>query len=529
MGNFYSGTKQASKDLLEGPSNNHTNYGPNGPIGVGALFIPVGDFFNATVFYLYTSINIVSSVAGDTLFLPVDLIYMNNFSIEQTLKQRDIKSLVQHYKNSKITEPPLIAAIVKTQHDTLNTLLQRDPKSVNTLGPLGYSPLFYAALLGDTWSIDRILSAGGELTPSYAAITLLYLGDASSFTYLFDRIKIDPSQSAPKGIFHSSNLLTAALRAKHPALAKQFIELNGVDLNYKESDGTTPLLLAINSSDINITATLLEHGASAHNDLLTKAALHQENLAFFDMLLQHGALPPPNAILLAVDRNDLNLTKRLIKMGVNINATYEYSSQNTALHLAALRNNPDMIRLLVVSGIDVNIRNSRGTTPLYEAIESKNPEAVRTLLDLGADPEIPFMSASAGPIKPLEKALKPLPDYEKDPEASRKRRAIIAMLIPQSAITYGTLIQAVHAGDVDTISFLIDYGIDPNAGIAIYYAKDSDVLNLLVDHGADGADRKRFVECVTQWKQMFANTYYSGTPEENCEYHCQKRTEGRCP
>ncbi len=529
VGDPYSGVRQAGESFANGPKKPDTNYGPNGPIGVGALFIPIGEFFRGTGFYLYTTVDLIGSAAGDTLFLPFDLIYVDDFKTAQALEHRDIQTLTQYYQDGTLTEPPLISAIARGDHQRIDALLRNDPGTVGIADPLGYTPLFHAAVAGDAKSLDAILASGGSLAPYYAAVALIYMGDTPTLNTLFERLPPDPDQIAPKGAFHGSNLLTAALRAERPALAERLIRSGAVNLDHEDTDGISPLILTIRAGDLNLTALLLKSGASAKNDRISEAAIYQEDPAFFNLLTPYGITLPADAIAQAVDRDDLNLTRRLISMGADLNVRKKYMSEYTALHLAAFRNNPDMIRLLVQSGMDVNIRNERGGTPLWKAVDSRRVEAVRTLLELGADPEIPFISASSGPITPLQRALRPIPDYETDPDAAEKRRAVIALLLPQSTTTYATLVRAVQADDVDTVSLLIDRGIKPNPGIAIYYAEDPAVRDLLARYGADARDRERFVKCVADWKRMFANVYYSGTPEENCEYHCQEHTDGRCP
>jgi uncharacterized protein len=61
----------------------------------------------------------------------------------------------------------------------------------------------------------------------------------------------------------------------------------------------------------------------------------------------------------------------------------------TALHYAAYRGSLSMVKLLLAAGAPVNTMDDRGLTPLMMAANSrnKNPEVVRLLLDRGADVE----------------------------------------------------------------------------------------------------------------------------------------------
>lgn len=61
------------------------------------------------------------------------------------------------------------------------------------------------------------------------------------------------------------------------------------------------------------------------------------------------------------------------------------SDGNTALHVAAKMNEPDLITFLVVKGADTELKNNEGDTPLHVAINVDAYESARVLTSLGAD------------------------------------------------------------------------------------------------------------------------------------------------
>ena len=80
------------------------------------------------------------------------------------------------------------------------------------------------------------------------------------------------------------------------------------------------------------------------------------------------------------------------KPGVNLNV--QNPSGNTPLHFAAINRNSRVIKLLVESGADPKIRNSKGKSPLYHAVDqlgNKPSKAESEAVDLliGPDSEIP--------------------------------------------------------------------------------------------------------------------------------------------
>ena len=57
----------------------------------------------------------------------------------------------------------------------------------------------------------------------------------------------------------------------------------------------------------------------------------------------------------------------------------------TPLHLAAARNNKNIIPILLEAGADINCTNQRGDTPLHRAAAWGNKNIIPILLEAGAD------------------------------------------------------------------------------------------------------------------------------------------------
>ena len=75
---------------------------------------------------------------------------------------------------------------------------------------------------------------------------------------------------------------------------------------------------------------------------------------------------------------------RLLDEGV-ISLQYRDKNGLSLLHLAAVANQPELIRFLVQEGLPVDVRDPRGNTPLHYAAYYGKLRAVKTLLALGAD------------------------------------------------------------------------------------------------------------------------------------------------
>jgi ankyrin repeat protein len=127
-------------------------------------------------------------------------------------------------------------------------------------------------------------------------------------------------------------------------------------------------------------------------------AVYRDNVEAVDMLLRAGAKSAPNRegmtpLAMAALYGNAQVVDRLLKSGGDAKALGP--NGETMVMFAARNGNPDVIRLLVEAGANVNAREPlRGTTALMWAVEQRHPEAVAALLKAGADPAA--RSAGAG-------------------------------------------------------------------------------------------------------------------------------------
>jgi ankyrin repeat protein len=84
------------------------------------------------------------------------------------------------------------------------------------------------------------------------------------------------------------------------------------------------------------------------------------------------------------DRN-IEAVKVHIQEGTDINQMGSYAIEGSALHVAVRSGQPDIARLLIESGAEVDIRDNSDFTPLHNAAWNGNLEMVKLLLDAGAN------------------------------------------------------------------------------------------------------------------------------------------------
>ena len=76
---------------------------------------------------------------------------------------------------------------------------------------------------------------------------------------------------------------------------------------------------------------------------------------------------------------------------------------NTSLHLAAIFEKKEacLVKHYIKSGIDINIKNSQGNTPLHLAIQNGGVEVMKYLVENGAD----INAINFHSVSPLQLAL----------------------------------------------------------------------------------------------------------------------------
>lgn len=145
-------------------------------------------------------------------------------------------------------------------------------------------------------------------------------------------------------------------------LVKQLVEEDRELVNAKNNNGTAPLHYASSGKHLDIQKYLIEKGADVNakeRDLSTP--------------LHYAAV-----------RNHQEGASLLIAKGANINALD--NEKHTPLHLAAQYGIKDIVSVLTKCGANLEIKDDYGRTPLVlGSMERGNPDVIRILLDAGAD------------------------------------------------------------------------------------------------------------------------------------------------
>jgi ankyrin repeat protein len=174
---------------------------------------------------------------------------------------------------------------------------------VNATGMYGRTPLYYAALYGESNIVTYLLNNGadpkkgaswkGDDTPLHVSAEKGHIGCVEAL--LVRGVPVDIRNSANQTPLHD------AARNRHPDVVKLLLD-HGADIDATDKMGTTPLEYPSGSfenhqSNYQVTVeVLLAHGADVrHVDRNGETALHESvfmgNAKVVAILLDHGADP----------------------------------------------------------------------------------------------------------------------------------------------------------------------------------------------------------------------------------------------
>lgn len=200
------------------------------------------------------------------------------------------------------------------------------------------------------------------------------------YQYFIDK-GVNPNTADEEG---NTPLLNAASRNKLEVI--KFLAEKTKDINHTNNEGYSALTLAIQDNSGKVVDYLISEGATTAvldkdgNNLVYYLFSARGNTRDFDdkvSALRKAGLdftqsqPDERTVWhLAMDKNDLNLLKKVQAFGADINA--KDGQGNTVLHYAAMKSSDtDILKYLIANGADVNSTTEFGETAYELAQENE--------------------------------------------------------------------------------------------------------------------------------------------------------------
>ncbi|KAI0836249.1 ankyrin repeat-containing domain protein [Hypoxylon sp. FL0890] len=263
--------------------------------------------------------------------------------------------------------------------------------------------------------------------------------------------------------------------SRHDAETVRILLLFGADPNTPDNRNITPLYLAVEESFRDAVTMLLKYGADPN----FSAASEYET-----------------PFIVSVLEDKFDIARIILTYGGDVN--HVIANGDTAL-LAAIvkKRSKKIIDMLLDYGSDANVKNAEGHTPLFEAIQSNRIDIVTSLLDHGANPNLPGPKHMLWPSAGLPRILELLLSRGADPKKAP-----------------GVMELATSINNIESVRVLLKAGVDPNAKKDGIYTplcssirdNRADIFELLLANGADpnvpSAEYPAF-KCVTHYRTQY--------------------------
>ena len=207
---------------------------------------------------------------------------------------------------------------------------------------------------------------------------------------------LNPNEAHP-GRRHRTALMFAAQYDNKAQIVEALLLRKDVDVNKKDFDSNTALILATISGCSTVVSLLLDHESldiNAVNRTGSSALIAAANCNRIDIASQllakgvessiHDFEGGGTALFGAVEREDIEMVETLLNHGASVQDCDDLG--RSLLHQAASSGNIGILDLLLCEGLDQNAQDNDKRAPLHEASRNGKLDVVKTLLRGGANP-----------------------------------------------------------------------------------------------------------------------------------------------
>ncbi|WP_273244643.1 MULTISPECIES: ankyrin repeat domain-containing protein [unclassified Flavobacterium] len=300
--------------------------------------------------------------------------------------------------NANAFDPVVFAIVEDTANDAVKFLLEQKGNDVNKLTHDGRTYIFWAAYRGNTDLMEYLLARGAKTNVlddhGYTYLNFA-AANGQSNTKVYD-LALKNGANLKKDLDHdgANALLLIAPHDKDFTLINYFIG-KGLDIKSTDANGNTAFNYAARTGNITTLKRLLEKGVTFNDNAMIFASQGTRSTANTLELYQYleSLKIKPTAVskngqnaLHAIVRKDKqeDIIKYFIEKGVDINQA-DHDGTTAFMNAAMANSDVAVINLLAASVKNINQVNKKGISALALAVRSNTPEVVRLLIQKGAD------------------------------------------------------------------------------------------------------------------------------------------------
>ncbi len=397
--------------------------------------------------------------------------------LTRCLRDGNILKILVNASNLKVTDaygntPLHIALEHKATAGSVRYLLDAGI-AVDVANCYGETPLFSATKSDNYQGVQQLIKAGAikNITDNQGNTALhacvRWAAEKSCAKLLAAGYDVDIKNQSGK------TPLAEAARQNRIEIMKQLIA-KGANVNSQDVTGKSILMDAIQCKNPVAASLLLKKGADPTIvDVYGRNAFHEATTTEIEeliSLIQKTGVSPLSTDLHGKTPFGIIIRKgdKLIQSTLGTNRNITDVNKNNPLHIAVIENAPlSVFELLVKLGYDINAKNNSGKTPVQLAVSAGMNDAVKYLLDCGADV---FTLDTTG------------------------SNAVTSSITDNPSV----LIDILNANKNKT---------DANGNTVLHYAAqcaDSNVLSVLMQYGADKYAKNRKGETPADIAQNFS-------------------------
>ena len=327
-----------------------------------------------------------------------------------------------------------------------------DPNTAPLAGDRDQRPvLMLAALLPDTQLLRALIAKGADVNRTSGGFTALLAATRDSWHGRPDAVMTLLANGASPLVADAdgNTPLHGAVLSGEPTVAGMLLDAGAI-VDAINKSGATPLSVACRAANWPLAQFLLERGAkpstaNAEPALVAAAGIADDDISGVKMLLKHRAAVngvdarQRSALMAAAAEGHEQIARALRIAGADVNLADHHGA--TALMDAARAGAVAVVQMLADAQANALARDKHGRDALTLACQSPHaqPETVRALLALGAEPKTPGSDGRS--------AL--------DHAAASGRWDLVALLDPDTPLPASLDLDAISEG-ADTPAHLLD-------------------------------------------------------------------------